>query len=1805
MLLISLFLLAEWAGADVATAVVGERIIRYRYVALTLVLLLGIGHLISLFRCTVLPLMRMTQSEAHVRMLLESIPDAFILMHRDGTYLDAHAAQDSGLPRPASEMVGKNVRDILPPELAQRALENVRRALETNEPQTLEYARTFGDKTFHFEIHNRRYSADSVVAILRDITKRRAAEERVRHQAVLLENLLDAVVSVGTDFRIASWNRAAEEIYGWTAEEVIGKLLSEVIPADWSPAAEQAALTQLRENGFWRGQVVHSHRDGHPLNIFAASRMVYDEAGAVMGAVSVNRNVTELKQAESALQESETRNSALIQIIPDSLGRVNNEGVYLDAKVSQELAQQRGEGEMAGRHLSDTLPPVVAERALSLVRQVIEDGQARKIEYELKAEDEPLFMEARLVKSGPREAFMISRDVTEHRRAEEQVRYQAALVENMLDAVISVNTDFCILSWNPAAEKIYGWSADEAIGGLIDDVIPCHWSEEEEATSKKALMEEGFWRGEVVQSHQDGRLLNVVGSTSLFRNAEGEVTGAVSINRDVTELRRAESALRESESRNSALIEVIPDSLARVNRDGIFLDINIPQDLKWPLGAEEIAGKSLFDLAPVEQAERGLIAIRQVIESGELRRVEYELPTSTGTLYIETRLIRSADNEAVMISRDITERRQQEEQLRYQAKLLTSMSDAVFSVDTEDHILVWNKAAETIYGWRKDEALGKVFMEIMAPELVGSTQAEFDRALEEEGAWRGEVIKRHRDGTQRHVLSACDVLYDANGQRTGVLTVSRDVTEQKRAEQALRKSEALNQALINVIPDSLARVNAEGRYLYVKIPPDMPSFMSEEEMVGKHMRDVMPPETVDGALETVRRVIESGQAEEVEYPIEIEGQQCFIEARLVQSGPNEALIISRDVTERHRTEEQLRYQAQLLASMSDVVFSVDNESRILSWNRAAEALYGWRKEEVRGKIFTDVTFPEIVGGTMEEFAQAMAAEGTWSGEVTKRHRDGSKIDTLSSCDIIHDTNGQPTGMLVVSRDITEQKQAERALRESEARQRAILAAIPDSFGIISRDGVYLSMKLQQNVNLGVSAEQLIGRRVGELVKPEITEEALRIIDQVLEHDVVYDEEFRLPNREEEVYIEARMVKSGADEVLAIARNVTERRRAEEQLRFQAELLQNVSDAVVSTDMEMRIVSWNHAAEEMYGWCEAEVVGQRFGELLKLEYPSGSREQAVAKLMQDNAWQGEQVQHCRDGKKLTILSSISLMCDHEGNPTGFLGVNRDISERKEAEIALQESEARFRAMVQSAAEAIVLYDMDEHRVVEANDNVLKLFKLSSEELRKIGGTALSAEIQPSGGNRKAEIANIRRKLEEQGHLTYEWLYHVEGQDLLAEVRAVTLPDRNRWLVRHSIVDITERRQREERLQQSQKLESLGLLAGGIAHDFNNLLTGILGQTSLAQHRLTVEHPARTNMERATAAGLRARTLIQQMLAYAGRGQANVQRVNLNDIIQESVQLFETSLPTTIFVETQLDEALPAANADAGQMQQLIVNLVLNAADAITNAHASMETNGERAANSSEESGRILLKTTVRQIDEPETNLYLSEEPLAPGRYIMLRIRDNGHGMSPTTLMRVFDPFFSTKPEGTGLGLSVAMGIIKRHRGGLNVSSQLNRGSTFEILLPIAEEASPGPQPLPATQASATGTVLVIDDEATLRQTVRDILESVKMTVLTAPSGRAGVDVLRERAGEIDLVLLDMRMPGLDGTQTLELLREIDPALKVIISSGYSSSEQIARLDGARDVEFLPKPYVADELISTVRRALGKANSPPLGSDANNS
>jgi nitrogen-specific signal transduction histidine kinase/CheY-like chemotaxis protein len=366
------------------------------------------------------------------------------------------------------------------------------------------------------------------------------------------------------------------------------------------------------------------------------------------------------------------------------------------------------------------------------------------------------------------------------------------------------------------------------------------------------------------------------------------------------------------------------------------------------------------------------------------------------------------------------------------------------------------------------------------------------------------------------------------------------------------------------------------------------------------------------------------------------------------------------------------------------------------------------------------------------------------------------------------------------------------------------------------------------------------------------------------------------------------------------------------------------------------------------------------------------------------------------------------------------------------------------------------------------------------------------------------------------------------------------------------DITERKQAEERLRQAQKLESIGLLAGGVAHDFNNLLVGVIGNASLALDMLAPDHPAADLLAGVLKSGEQAAHLTRQMLAYSGKGKFVVEPLDLSAIIPDMIGLVRPSIPKKINLRLDLDEDLPAVEADRGQIQQVFMNLALNAADAI----GSHE-------------GLITVMTGVEQVDDEYWRHHPELAALAPGKYVWLEVRDTGCGMDEATKAKIFDPFFTTKFVGRGLGLAAVAGILRGHRGGITVSSAPGEGSCFTALFPAATSTA-GKGMVAATNTSlrGAGTVLVVDDERVVLEMAKRALERHGYKVLTADSGLAAIDVFRRHPGEIALVVLDLSMPRMNGDETLPELRKIRPEVKVVVSSGFSESEAMALFHGQR-------------------------------------
>jgi PAS domain S-box-containing protein len=390
------------------------------------------------------------------------------------------------------------------------------------------------------------------------------------------------------------------------------------------------------------------------------------------------------------------------------------------------------------------------------------------------------------------------------------------------------------------------------------------------------------------------------------------------------------------------------------------------------------------------------------------------------------------------------------------------------------------------------------------------------------------------------------------------------------------------------------------------------------------------------------------------------------------------------------------------------------------------------------------------------------------------------------------------------------------------------------------------------------------------------------------------------------------------------------------------------------------------------------------------------------------------------------------------------------------------------------------------------------------------------------------------------------------------------------------DVDDQRRSNEAMRQAQKLESIGLLAGGVAHDFNNLLTGILGNTSLALDELPEASHVRPMLENVLLASERAADLTRQLLAYSGKGRFFVQSSDVSVLIREIASLIQSSIPKKVQLRLELADDLPMVEIDSAQIQQLIMNLVINGAEAI----------GE------ERSGVVLVKTLVRDVDEPYISRnHFAVEAAAPGRYVAIQVRDNGCGMEDSVRSHIFDPFFTTKFTGRGLGLAAALGIVRGHKGTIRIETEPGRGTMFEVLLPAGAPHQAQPKAAEAhRELRGAGAVLVVDDEELVRNIARKALEHYGYTVLEAENGREGVRLFRQYASEIRLVLLDLMMPVMGGEEALQEIRRIREDVAVIASSGYSESVAQERFRGHGVAAFLQKPYSARVLADRVKQVI---------------
>lgn len=547
-----------------------------------------------------------------------------------------------------------------------------------------------------------------------------------------------------------------------------------------------------------------------------------------------------------------------------------------------------------------------------------------------------------------------------------------------------------------------------------------------------------------------------------------------------------------------------------------------------------------------------------------------------------------------------------------------------------------------------------------------------------------------------------------------------------------------------------------------------------------------------------------------------------------------------------------------------------------------------------------------------------------------------------------------------------------------------------------------------------------------------------------------------------------------------------------------------------------------------------------------------------------------VQHYKDEQAYTNYHK-QILIFVSGQIAAAINRKRAEEEVQALALRLEQQAEELDSMLTTTRTHFYIYDRQE-RITYISPSALKTFNVTAESVLKKSWDKLPFPIS-------IEFATwMRAVFTSHAFATQELWLTSNGALRCYEVQINPIREKNGHVEKAvmNMLDITDKKMTQETLLHAQKIESLGILAGGVAHDFNNLLVALMGQSSLALAKLPPDSASQIHLEKTIKVAEQATELTQQLLAYSGKGSFTMKAVNLNDLIHENSHLIDVAIPKTITLSLDLYDDLPDIEADLGQMQQIVMNLILNAVEAIPNH------------------GTVWITTGMQKIEaNDETFSQQLDTPLTAGHYAYLRVADDGIGMNGETLTRLFDPFYTTKFTGRGLGLAAVLGIVRGHRGGILVSSNVGKGTVFHLLFPTAKTAVSTPQqPIPVTTPASSPAsnknhlILLIDDEYHVREAVTDILEMEDIKVLSAANGQTGIDLYLKRKDEIDLILLDLSMPGLSGHETFVKLRKIDETVKVILSSGFSKEEVHQQFAGEDVADFLSKPYHITTLIDKI-------------------
>jgi two-component system, cell cycle sensor histidine kinase and response regulator CckA len=1191
--------------------------------------------------------------------------------------------------------------------------------------------------------------------------------------------------------------------------------------------------------------------------------------------------------------------------------------------------------------------------------------------------------------------------------------------------------------------------------------------------------------------------------------------------------------------------------------------------------------------------------------------------------------------------------------------LLDNMQDAYIRVDPDDRISMVSPSAVSMYGYASTDDMLGLPVAALCPEDAK------DRNVVDELAHRGDFRDRtgqgkRRDGSLFWVSLNARLLRDETGQASGAECFVRDISERKRSDEMLARSEARYRNLVANLEDVVFSTDAEGRITYMSAAIERVYGFSPDEVVGRRFSDFVYPDDLPGVTGAFNRAL-AGTVEPVEYRaydklghvryLRSTGRARLEDGRVAGL---DGVIVDftdlRQVQEAH-SESQLRFRTAFMTGSDGNVIVKRDDGRILEANDRFLDMFGYTREECVGRTSLGLGMwadPAQRRQVMSELDQQGRVREM---DVLAVRKGGQTFPVLYSVTPLH-LAGQPPLYLGAIRDVTEERLNQDGLRQRLRFETlmAMLAArfldapddeldttineaqenICDCFGLDrasvwqpqddAPEGLVLTHSFLgrpgPRVPTGVVAQDLFPWTVEQLrrtrktlvladiakLPPEADRDRLSYAslgvtgtvtipwcaaDGTL-NGVINFSSMRGVVASPLVRGQLETLSQMLLVVLGRARERRASAAGRERMRLLTEMLDQAPVGVLVHDAAGAALYANQYALVLHGYGPTELASL---DLTRLVAPARRHKIAdrVRRILQEGSASFTTWHARKDGTHVHVeIRASRTMWKQQ---PAVLSVQTDLTERDQAAVALRESEERYRLLAENVSDVIWLLDAASGRFEFVSPSVLRLRGYTPEEVMaqpwQAGLTPASLAEAHARFADYEKAALVAEQPDERVDTSIYYQLRKDGSAVPTEVstRTVRDPATGRPLVLGVARDITERLKAEkiqqdlqQQLAQAQKMEAVGQLAGGVAHDFNNILSVILSYADFAVKAVREGDPLRADLEEIHKAGLRAAAVVRQLLAFSRKQFLESQVIDVNHVVSSIEKMLRRLLRDDIAFSIELTDGPLGVRADPGQVEQVIVNLVVNARDAMPNG------------------GRLTVGTRSVDLDVEEAR---RQPGLRPGSFVVLSVIDTGCGMDAATLARIFEPFFTTKVtgKGTGLGLSTAYGIVKQNDGDIVVASTPGQGTAFTIYLPRvnAPMTAGAPRSTPLAY-SGNETVLLVEDEAAIRTIAERTLQSAGYTVRTAASGADALQLFEQHGARLDLLLTDVVMPHMSGRELAERVVGQAPRLKVLFMSGYNDDVMMRQVLLAPGTGFLPKPFVPTELARKVREVLDGAAAP---------